>query len=306
MASFAQQQVQPENAYDANYEYYAELQTPIRRDMDLQRHSVYNTRRNNHEKWVAEGLAETKMDHETSKVRAHLLVNEAWMQEKEHLNHQLHAAKTLVRAVRRNHSIAPDAATPSPKATRARLAAMSPNSAASPSRSCCASPERHAPSCPCLAAPMCRRITPKYRAMALMKGRFDDAKLAMAVDTIRNTYSSDHDMLEDLQYRYGVDGEDAEDVSPQSQLRCVEEKIADVDAKWQGIGNKVKDEMQAPDAFPRVIRNLSIMRIFLEGSQAQQYGCDTSERARRDAYHQNVLDTLSDEGTLFVTPARRR
>jgi hypothetical protein len=86
----------------------------------------------------------------------------------------------------------------------------------------------------------------------------------------------------------------------------VEERVANCDRKWKDIGNAVMDEMRYRDAYSNVIRNLSIMRIFLEGSQAPQYACDTNERARRDAFHQNVLDQLAMDRQLFLTPTPRR
>jgi len=102
--------------------------------------------------------------------------------------------------------------------------------------------------------------------------------------------------MSDLVYRYGPE---KETINPKFWLRSVEERLASVNQRWREIGRKVKAEMRDRDNFSNVIRNLSIMRIFLEGSQAQSYGCDLSERARRDAFHQEVLDRLDNERKLF-------
>jgi len=290
-----------------------------RNDMDFQRQMIHNHRRQKHEKWVAEHQAATRFDHSSSKVRADLIVNEARRLEKEHLQHQLQYARDLVRYHKRQRL---GGAAPQGDSTPSKLSARHTNTANQADGKAFTSPTsllRHAnaPSpmdnitspetpkktCACLHAPLCRQIPAKYRALALLKQTFDHDKVEEAWETLRETYASDSDMLEDLIYRYGPEGDD---VSPNTRLRCVEEKVAKCDRKWRDIGANVMDEMRYRDAFPNVIRNLSIMRIFLEGSQAQQYGCDVSERARRDAFHQQVLDQLAMERTLFVTPRREQ
>jgi hypothetical protein len=290
-----------------------------RDDLEYQRQLMQQHRRQKHEKWVADHQAKTRLDHTASKVRADLIVNEARRLEKEHLQHQLQYARSLVRWSKKNRSIDASDATPPPKLSQRRSANTShldqknfpggnhtPDSihsgraaqfdAPSPT-----SPPR--PNCACLQAPLCRQISAKYRALALLKQTFDHDKVEEAWETLRETYASDHDMLEDLVYRYGPEGDD---VSPMTRLRSVEEKVEQCDQKWRAIGANVMEEMRYRDAFPNVIRNLSIMRIFLEGSQAPSYGCDTGERARRDAFHQQVLDQLSMERNLFLTPRRER
>lgn len=290
-----------------------------RNDLDFQRQMIHNHRRQRHEKWVAEHHAATRFDHTSSKVRADLIVNEARRLEKEHLQHQLQYARALVRYQKRQRlggnggSPAPGDSTPAPKGLSTRQPNTSHHAdgkygspttlarhAPSPMEDI-TSPEAPKKTCACLHAPLCRQVSAKYRALALLKQTFDHDKVEEAWETLRETYASDADMLEDLIYRYGPE---AEDVSPMTRLRCVEEKVSDCDRKWREIGANVMDEMRYRDAFPNVIRNLSIMRIFLEGSQAQQYGCDTSERARRDAFHQQVLDQLAMERALFLTPRR--
>lgn len=295
-----------------------------RNDLDFQRQMLHNHRRQRHEKWVAEHQAATRFDHTSSKVRADLIVNEARRLEKEHLQHQLQYARNLVRYHKRQRlgasgdrtaAATNGESTPAPKLSsrhanmtnqadgKAFNSPASRHSNAPSPMDDVLSPEAPKKTCACLHAPMCRQVTAKYRALALLKQTFDHDKVEEAWETLRETYASDADMLEDLIYRYGPEGED---VSPMTRLRCVEEKVADCDRKWRDIGASVMDEMRYRDAFPNVIRNLSIMRIFLEGSQAQQYGCDTSERSRRDAFHQQVLDQLAMERQLFLTPRRER
>ena len=133
--------------------------------------------------------------------------------------------------------------------------------------------------------------------MNLLINRFASEKLEGAVDSLRRTYPSDDEMMGDLIDRYGPE---PDVVDPALWLRSIDERLENVDQKWRDIGSDVKHEMSDADRFATVIRNLSIMRIFLEGSQAQHYGCDSSERCRRDAVHSAVLDKLEMKGTLFL------
>lgn len=287
----------------------------VRADTEFQKQTVAQQKRQRHDKWVAEHQARTRFDHTQNRVRADLLINEARRLEKEHLQHQLQYARDLVRHTKRKlrsngRSIRSDDATPPPKNGMRALDANVLNSGHSNSANCKSpdcdshydenSPQRF---CACLTAPLCRQVQPKYRALALLKQTFEADKVEEALETLRETYASDHDMLEDLIYRYGPEDED---VSPNTRLRCVEERVTNCDRKWKDIGNAVTEEMRYRDTYSNVIRNLSIMRIFLEGSQASSYSCDTTERARRDAFHQNVLDQLSMDRQLFMTPTPRR
>lgn len=287
-----------------------------RDDLDFQRQMVHSSRRQAHEKWCAEHQARQRFDAEQNKVRADLIVNEARRLEREHLSHQLQYARELVRYTKRKgaqsrsgRNVGSGDTTPPPSGGLSARHNVNTShhidgAKSSPSHeSDCASPGSPKRTCGCLRAPLCRQITPKYRALALLKQTFEHDKVEEAWETLRETYASDHDMLDDLIYRYGPE---PEDVSPNTRLRCVEEKVDECDDKWRRVGEAAMDEMRYRDAYPNVIRNLSIMRIFLEGSQAQHYGCDTGERGRRDAFHQGVLDELAQENALFLTPARAR
>jgi hypothetical protein len=267
-------------------------------DMDNQRYQIDQHKRQLHEQWVSQHQAATRFDIETSRIRALVLVNEAWRLEKAHLQHQLaHVRKLIVKAKQ-------DAATatiqPRPSQKIGGTTVGSNNNinnhlhSSSPSSPC-------AGECACLRAPIYRTLTPKFRAMNLLQRHFDAKKLETAVDNLRRTYASDHAMMDDLLFRYGPE---PTDVNPSLWLRSVEDRIAHVDKKWQQIGTDVRMEMQDNDQFQTVIRNLSIMRIFLEGSQANTYSCDFTERGRRDAFHQAVLDKLADCGTLFLNEDR--
>lgn len=236
-------------------------------DIEVQRDIIDAHARKNHEMWVQKQAEKTRFDHETSKVRAHLLVTEAWRLEKVHLGHQHAHCK--------------------------RLLAQQRGEIGSPRKMTCESQT----SCACLKAPIFRQLLPKYRAMNLLQNRFDAEKLETAVDQLRRTYSSDDEMMQDLIDRYGPEGSS---VDPALWLRSIEERQSKVDKKWKEIGKDVKAEMSDADRFATVIRNLSIMRIFLEGSQAPNYGCDSTERQRRDAFHNNVLEQLEMKGTLFL------
>ena len=279
-----------------------------RNDLEEQRQAVFTRRRQKHEKWVESHASQTKFAHRDSQIRAELLVSEAARLERAHLQHQLIAAKEAVKAVRRNRTIGANDATPSPRRSRmARRHASRDDVDSSHLTADFASPPRQLPACGCLGAPLHRQLNLKYRAMNLLKGHFDEAKIEETVESLRQTYPSDAEMLEDLKYRYGPEEEThIDEVDPLLRLKCVEERLSNIQWKWQAIGQNVKEEMKHRDNFAQVIRNLSIMRIFLEGSQASNYGCDMSERARRDAHHQSVLDDLHQEGALFVTPRRVR
>jgi hypothetical protein len=192
-------------------------------------------------------------------IRATLLVVEAHRLEKLHLQHQYQYFTKLVK---------------DPKGTKLPCNA-----------------------CACLKASCSKQLTPKYRAMNLLREYFEDKKLENAVEALRRTYASDNSMMDHLVFQYGVEPQEA---PPEYLLASVRQRLKGVDTKWKNILEDVKLEMKHGDNFPTVIRNLSIMRIFLEGSQASTYSCDMSERARRDAVHQRVLDELAEERSLFV------
>lgn len=290
-------------------------------NMEEQRARVMADRKAKHNEWCASYTKKAVFDHHSSRVRAQLLVDEAYRLEKMHLEHQIAHAKRLVACQKRNKTIGPLDKTPSPtrgagrqrnplsRADRNQLNASSPNARnTKDDQGQCVSTlvdqEPAAPACACIHAPLCRQITPKYRVMALIAHRFDADKLEETVESLRQTYASDDEMLNDILYRYGP--EEEEDITPEFRLRNAEEKLRYLESKWRDIGNCVSEDMAEMDQFQTVIRNLSIMRIFLEGSQSPTYGCDTSARARRDAHHQEVLDKLSVTGELFFTPQRKR
>lgn len=78
-----------------------------------------------------------------------------------------------------------------------------------------------------------------------------------------------------------------------------ERKLRDVDAKWRCVGRQVAADMAAggPDAFPAVIRNLSTMRMFVQGDQAAQYaGVSEADQQLRLRRRQDVLDRVRARG----------
>lgn len=235
-------------------------------DMENQRYGFEACKRREREMWLQRMTQEARFSLPQSRARAQMLVNEAWQMERLHLGHQLQHVKQLIK----------------------------PNTVSSTAIN---EPDVLPCNCACIRAPACRLLTPKYRAMNLLQKRFQRNELERVVDTIRQTYLNDHEMMEDLVSRYGEEPAPA----PALWLRSIEEKLKGLDDKWRAIGGAVNREMHDSDMFPVVIRNLSVMRIFLEGSQASEYGCDTTERLRRDALHQAVLDKLHMEGKLFVS-----
>lgn len=238
-------------------------------DIEAQRYLVDSHYKANHDQWVQTETAKQRWEHHNSRARAVILVSEAWRLEKLHLNHQkIHCEKLL----------------------RKQKADIQ-----SPRRLRCEHTNETA--CACLRAPVFRQLIPKYRAMNLLINRFAAEKLEGAVDSLRRTYPCDDDMMGDLIDRYGPE---PDVVDPALWLCSISERLENIDQKWRDIGAEVKYEMSESDRFATVIRNLSIMRIFLEGSQAQRYGCDSSERMRRDAVHSAVLDQLEMKGALFL------
>lgn len=243
------------------------LQSDI--DVEQQRYLVDTHYKANHDNWVQQESAKQRWEHHNSRARAVILVSEAWRLEKLHLSHQkIHCEKLLRKQKADIHS---------------------------PRRLHCERTDEVA--CACLRAPVFRQLVPKFRAMNLLINRFATEKLEGAVDSLRRTYPCDDDMMNDLIDRYGPE---PDVVDPALWLRSIDERLENIDDKWRDIGRDVKLEMSDADRFATVIRNLSIMRIFLEGSQAQRYGCDSTERGRRDAVHSAVLDKLEMKGTLFL------
>jgi len=238
-------------------------------DMTQQRYQLDCDKRRKHEEWVQSHVSRQRFDVQASRTRALLLVSEAYRLEKEHLGHQISHCKKLLRL-------------------RDRMTA-------SPQRIRCES--SNARDCPCIRAPVYRQLTPKYRAMNLLLPHFQDYDLEPTVDTLVESYSSEHEMIEDLLQRYGPE---ENDVDPSIWLRSIECRQSNLEKKWTQIAQDVKDEFGRGDNFPVVIRNLSIMRIFLEGSQAPKYSCDMTERSRRDAFHHSILAELNRQGTLFI------
>jgi len=238
-------------------------------NLDHQRLLVDAERRRRHQEWCEQHAGQQKFDHKSSQIRAQFLVNEAYRLEKEHLNHQETYCRVLIRKQQSDVS--------------------------SPSRIRCES--ECITDCPCLLAPIYRQLLPKFRAMNLFQPHFANCDLESTIDTLRETYDNDHEMMDDLLNRYGPE---EPEVDPSIWLKSIKWRKSTLAHKWKGISESVKNEFRFRDNFPSVIRNLSIMRIFLEGSQAPTYSCDSTERYRRDAFHQAVLDEIQRRGSLFI------
>jgi len=258
-------------------------------DMDAQRCAVANEKQRSHEKWVQKHSSALRLDLTSSRIRLRLLVDEACAQERMHLMHQYHHVKQLIGNTSKKLGDINRNASP---ARRAKEASTDDIFGCASSA---VSSKQHG-NCACVRAPAFRVLTPKYRAMNLLRMHYDASKLEVAVDALRDTYNDDNAMMGDLIERFG----DEPEPEPAMWLRSIDERMRFVDDKWSGIGKCVSSDMDGRDNYQTVIRNLSIMRIFLEGSQSSMYGCDTSERSRRDALHQRVLDRLYISNQLFV------
>lgn len=238
-------------------------------DMDHQRYIVEMEKKRQHDEWCQQHQSQNRWCTRTSEVRAMCLVSEASRLEKTHLEHQLQYCIALVRTQESDTS--------------------------SPPRIRCESKDVTA--CACLRAPVYRQLLPKFRAMNLLLPHVAAEDLEMTVDDLLETYSCDHDMVEDLLAKYGPE---EPEVDPHIWRMSIEYRLSTFKSRWAQIARDVKSEFTFRDNFPNVIRNLSIMRIFLEGSQAQTYSCDAQERSRRDAFHHTVLQELSRKGSLFL------
>lgn len=241
-------------------------------EVEEQQRLVEEDRRRKHEEWIQQQNATTKFTHKDSLVRAQLLIAEARRLERMHLNHQLVYCRKLIRQQ--------DADTSSPPRIRCESEVVS--------------------DCPCLRAPVFRQLTAKYRAMNVLLPHFRGCDLESTVDTIQRTYKNDNEMMEDLLYRYGPE---PSIVDPHLWLRSIEDRLDGLDEKWRDIADCVRDDMRYRDNFQSVIRNFSVMRIFLEGAQAPFYSCDSSDRVRRDNVHRGVLEELEATGRLFLEAA---
>lgn len=242
-------------------------------DMEHQKYLHDAHKKRKHEEWCSLQSSQMRFDCRSSEVRAMCLVSEASRLEKMHLTHQRNYCKDLIR----------------------RQDLLMQACSQSPPRIRCESDDVHA--CACLRAPVYRQLPPKYRAMNLLLPHFEFSDLENTVDSLLETYNCDHDMMEDLLNRYGPE---EPNVDPHIWLMSIDYRMNTFKSKWNRIGRSVKDEFRYRDNFPTVIRNLSIMRIFLEGSQAQTYSCDVNERSRRDSFHHSILQELSKKGSLFL------
>lgn len=152
--------------------------------------------------------------------------------------------------------------------------------------------------CGCLHVAAWRLMSPRCRVMALLKKHGEKGNLESIVDALRQTYTSDTEMVEDMDARYGPE---PTAIDPELLLQSSIERMAGHKARWNSIREDVDYEMScSPHAFQNVIRTLSVMRIFIEGSQGQSYGIDFTDRQRREASQQAVLAKLRANRALFM------
>eukprot|EP00758_Cryptobia_borreli_P003757 Tbor_TRINITY_DN3968_c0_g1::TRINITY_DN3968_c0_g1_i1::g.828::m.828 len=226
--------------------------------------------------WVKRREQEQHFTHNQSKVRCKILVIEAYRLEKMHLEHQLAYCKSLI-AQRNNNN-------------------NNNNSPNDKSNTSCESPS--VVSCPCLKAPVFRRISPKYRVINLLLPHFEGQHIENTVAAIQRTFRTDNEMIEDLVYRYGPE---PTELDPEIWLQCIQERRKNLMQKWTDILLDVNMEMRDRDNYKNVIRKLSIMRIFLQGAQADAYSCDSHDRGLREKIHLEVLEKVQSSGRLFIS-----
>jgi hypothetical protein len=294
--------------------YRGDDQYPLHLDPEEQRLHVAAHQRDEEDRWLRRHAESSKMNHDCSRAKALILVAEAARLERMHLAHQRVYALSLAK---KGAAQSKRAATPVASPSRVRAAATEAVTPTSTQRhsdcgAACGSPsatpvpglrrsprsasESALPRCGCLQLPAHKLLTPHCRVIAMLRGRIE-SDVEETVEALRATYSCDEEMLEDLVPRYGPE---PEEIDAALLLRSVEERSATHSSRWSRIADSVRVEMSDYDAFTSVIRTLSVMRIFLEGSQNSDYGVDYGDRQRREAQHQRILGELRKSRRLFL------
>ena len=94
--------------------------------------------------------------------------------------------------------------------------------------------------------------------------------------------------MDDMSAQFGP--EPTED-SVEHRYESIQRKLQNLNHKWKRILLQAR-QAASEEEYSSVIRHLSVMRIFLEGSQATTYSCDPMECERRDMLHLVTLQKL--------------
>eukprot|EP01061_Rhynchopus_euleeides_P046960 TRINITY_DN9160_c0_g1_i1.p1 TRINITY_DN9160_c0_g1~~TRINITY_DN9160_c0_g1_i1.p1 ORF type:complete len:307 (+),score=148.64 TRINITY_DN9160_c0_g1_i1:323-1243(+) len=94
---------------------------------------------------------------------------------------------------------------------------------------------------------------------------------------------------------------------PDLHKKVVAERQVTLKPRWARIMAHVENDMREGDNFANVIKNLSTMRIFLEGQQSMSYSVDPLERQRRCYLSQSVIQAIAARNDgLFLKDAHPR
>ena len=86
---------------------------------------------------------------------------------------------------------------------------------------------------------------------------------------------------------------------PELHKDVVRSRLSTLRARWVHIKEASDRDMQQGD-YQTVIKNISMLRMFLEGRQSMSYNIDPYEQACRAQYHHNVIQAVSRREGLFL------
>eukprot|EP00759_Apiculatamorpha_spiralis_P055856 PhF_6_TR790/c0_g1_i1/m.1210 len=151
------------------------------------------------------------------------------------------------------------------------------------------SPNKIRRTCACCALPLHRTLDYQGRVENIFFQHFprEHAK-ALTSQLLKKYEHREAQLVDELVSQYGA--EPTEDTADH-KLESVMRRQKNLNNKWRAIMMAAKNSASKED-YANVIRHLSVMRIFLEGSQALTYSCDPMERERRDMVHMTTLQKL--------------
>eukprot|EP01060_Flectonema_neradi_P037351 TRINITY_DN7491_c1_g1_i1.p1 TRINITY_DN7491_c1_g1~~TRINITY_DN7491_c1_g1_i1.p1 ORF type:complete len:346 (+),score=63.75 TRINITY_DN7491_c1_g1_i1:133-1170(+) len=86
---------------------------------------------------------------------------------------------------------------------------------------------------------------------------------------------------------------------PELHKDVVRSRLNSLNARWRQIRELSDRDMNQCD-YQTVIKNISMLRMFLEGQQSMSYNIDPFEQARRAQYHHSVIQAVSRQEGMFL------
>jgi len=143
--------------------------------------------------------------------------------------------------------------------------------------------------CACNSLPLHRTLDPLARVENILLPHYPKDHVSIVTRQLLEKYEGrEAQLIDELTQQFGP--EPTSD-SYAHRLESVNRKMSNLNQKWKKIMDRARLAARQED-YASVIRHLSVMRIFLEGSQAQTYSCDPMERERRDVVHRSTLQKL--------------